>query len=325
MDLDGDGNRDVISGSWPGALYLFRGKADGTFAKATKLEDKDGEDIVVGSASVPYAVDWEGDGDLDLVVGNIDGDVNLLLNESNGKALKWGAAKKLMADAQVIRVPGGDSGPVVADWDGDGRHDLLLGCGDGSVRFYKNMMPSGEPLLRGGDVLVPASKSYMANRGKEDGAASPCGSRAKIATADFNADGTLDLLLGDFSMGKAEQSDLTDEQEARRDQLQAEIDKLNKTAPAIYLPVYNKVLVEMGYAPIKMEKDKDGNLQFPRKLPVPDDKMQDFGEKAMKAVQADEAASALQEKMAALYQELGPLQGQSHSPHGHVWVFLRKP
>jgi len=35
--------------------------------------------------------------------------------------------------ANRSRPTQGDSQPVVADWDGDGLLDLIVGCGDGSV------------------------------------------------------------------------------------------------------------------------------------------------------------------------------------------------
>jgi len=43
VDLDHDGRVDLISGSWPGELFLFRGGPNGTFAAPEMLEDKRGE------------------------------------------------------------------------------------------------------------------------------------------------------------------------------------------------------------------------------------------------------------------------------------------
>src|SRR5437868_8071022 len=34
---------------------------------------------------------------------------------------------------------------AVADWDGDGLADLIVGCGDGSVIFYRNIGTAKEP------------------------------------------------------------------------------------------------------------------------------------------------------------------------------------
>ena len=49
MDLNGDGYNDILSGSWPGAIYFFKGGPDNTFAAPEKLKNKNGELINVGS------------------------------------------------------------------------------------------------------------------------------------------------------------------------------------------------------------------------------------------------------------------------------------
>ena len=70
VDLNGDGGMDVISGSWPGQLCFFRRESDGSFAKREHLVDKDGKEINLGSASTVFAVDWDADADLDLLVAS---------------------------------------------------------------------------------------------------------------------------------------------------------------------------------------------------------------------------------------------------------------
>ncbi|MBN2133686.1 MAG: hypothetical protein JW741_29565, partial [Sedimentisphaerales bacterium] len=48
MDIDGDGCNDVLSGSWPGELFLFKGGPDHTFAAPEMIKYKDGEIINIG-------------------------------------------------------------------------------------------------------------------------------------------------------------------------------------------------------------------------------------------------------------------------------------
>jgi hypothetical protein len=93
VDIDGDGRRDLISNSYdPGHCYLFRSLPDGGFAKGEELLDKAG--VPVRSAPVQeqnyqsfgsfYApVDWEADGDVDLLIGCFDGNLKLRVNEGD--------------------------------------------------------------------------------------------------------------------------------------------------------------------------------------------------------------------------------------------------
>jgi hypothetical protein len=194
VDLDGDGRTDVLSGSWPGAIYFFRRQADGTFAAARKLTDKSGREINVGSASAAFAVDWDGNGTLDLLVGNVLGEVYFLPNEGPGKALAFGTPRRLEADGKPLKV-NGDAAPVAADWDGDGRLDLIVGAEDGSVVWYRNVGTAGEPRLEAARVLV--GKSPVGWGGDDRRGPGEWGLRVKPCVVDWDGDGRLDLLLGD--------------------------------------------------------------------------------------------------------------------------------
>src|SRR5262249_30185804 len=153
VDLDGDGIGDLLTGSWPGELYFFKGKGKGEFAGAVKLQ-REGKPINLGRASTVFAADWRGTGRLDLLVGNIAGEVVLLPNNGSRSQPQYGLPQKLQAGGQAIKAPHGDSQPVVADWDQDGLLDLIVGCGDGSVVWYRNLGSKGEPRLDQGATLV---------------------------------------------------------------------------------------------------------------------------------------------------------------------------
>jgi hypothetical protein len=200
VDLDGDGIPDILSGSWPGQLYFFKGLGKGKFAGKQTIKDKTGKNIKIESASTIFAVDWNGDGKLDLLVGDVQGRVHLLLNEGTSAAYAFGKPQELAVDGKPIRVEHGDSHPIAVDWDGDKLLDLLVGCGDGSVLYYKNIGTKTDPKLAKPHTLVAASQAGSS------ASATPQirpGTRVKICAVDWNGDGRLDLLVGDFCQYQA--------------------------------------------------------------------------------------------------------------------------
>jgi hypothetical protein len=201
VDLFQSGRSDILSGSFPGEIYVFRQKPNRTYASAVKLKDKDGKVINVGHASAVALGDWHGKGTLDLVVGNIDGKVFLLSNVGTRSQPAFGPAQLLEAAGQAVMAAGGDAGPCLADWDGDGRLDLLLGSGAGSVVWYRNIGTDSQPQLAAPVTLVEAPPGETGS----DNLSHPTRSamRTKVAVGDWNHDGRPDLLVGDVAWAQA--------------------------------------------------------------------------------------------------------------------------
>jgi len=198
VDLDGDGRTDIISGSFPGEIYFFRRKVDGTFAAAEILKDRYGKEIRVGSATSAFAVDWDGDGSIDLLVGNILGEVYFIPNEGKGKELAFGTPRRLEAAGVQIKVAG-DAAPVAADWDGDGKLDLIVGDDEGSVVWYRNVGTAKEPKLAAAQTLVGKSPLGWGDDSRRN--PGEWGLRVKPCVVDWTGSGRLDLLLGDMCGG----------------------------------------------------------------------------------------------------------------------------
>jgi len=292
VDLDGDGITDVISGSWAGELYFFRGQGKGKYAAAVKLKGENGKEINAGQASTVFAADWRGTGRLDLLVGCIEGYVWLLPNEGTKTKPAFGAAVKLRAAGKEIQVTHGDSHPVVADWEGTGKPGLVVGCGDGSVVWYRNDGSRKEPKFAAPVTLVRAPEQWV---GKKAGDGPVRGMRAKVWVGDWDGDGRLDMLVGDASYHEGEAPKLSEADKKRQAVVQREIAGVQKRLR----PYYDEI-------------DK----VYDRKASTKENQ-----KKAAKV--AAKFKSELEEQR-KLYRELARFR----TPlvwHGYVWLYQRKP
>ncbi len=306
MDFNGDGRRDVISGSYsPGYLFAFLQQPDGSYAASEKIRGTSGKPIKVGAAAHVYAADWDNDRDLDLVVGNISGELYFVRNESTSGEHAFAEPKRLFADDEPIKVGRGDAGPVLADWDSDGLLDLVVGAGDGSVMFFRNSGSKDEPALAAGRTLIEPSQ--------RDNNGSSCGTRTKVCVTDYNEDGQLDLLVGDFASIR-QTKERTPEEKAAAEKAQKEYRAVTEE----YMEAFQKTdLSKMHAEHRKLQKE-------PR------------GETAEEAIAREQQADELMEQIQTITEkELKPFLDRMrelqvrlpnrYTYHGFVWLYLRQP
>jgi hypothetical protein len=213
VDLDGDGHFDILSGSYSrmeqpmaGLFQVLYGKADRTFRRAEVLKGTDDQPLIIPLngremtekiCTRPFAVDWDGDGHLDLVVGNFAGTFHLFKGQGKGKFLPQ--PEQLMAGDQPLKIEGHHSDPFVVDWDGDGDLDLLSGSSEGGVQWAENRAgPGTPPRLAALQPLIErvpqAETGYVL---PEENLRGPV-SCTRIWVDDINSDGKLDILVGDM-------------------------------------------------------------------------------------------------------------------------------
>jgi hypothetical protein len=219
VDLDGDGQRDIFSGSYSrmeqsmaGLFQVLRGQPDGSFKKAEVLNGTDGQPLIIPVGSKPgegedwiknictrpFAVDWDGDGDLDLVVGNFFGTFYLFEGQGTGKFLP--RPEEIKADGQPLKIEGHHSDPFVVDWDGDGDLDLLSGSSEGGVQWSENSAGPGKPpqLKPYRSLIEKGPQIEYGQILRDEDLKGPVGN-TRIWVDDVNSDGKLDILVGDMA------------------------------------------------------------------------------------------------------------------------------
>lgn len=178
-DWTGDGRPDLLLGTGDGRVLLCA-SADGDLTLPQELTGASG---AVAREAAPWATDWDGDGDLDLLVGGRAGLVALVERRDDGTLASSGHLQQRRAPIDVGRCPVAS----VADWNSDGDTDLVVGGEDGRVTLFERV--AGELEFERGLRVAAADGPILAPGEGDARYAAP-------AVTDWDTDGDLDLLLG---------------------------------------------------------------------------------------------------------------------------------
>ena len=167
FDWDKDGDIDLIVGDEDGRVAFVENT--GVFSDGAPVFEQpvyfkqEADTLKCGALATPVGVDWDGDGDIDIVSGNTAGYIEVFENLSGPKVAepKWAAPRRLEVDGKPFRVMAGPNGSIqgpaeakwgyttfsVADWDGDGLPDIVLNSILGDVVWLRNIGTRAAPKL----------------------------------------------------------------------------------------------------------------------------------------------------------------------------------
>ena len=189
-DIDADGDEDLFLGVLGGAFnpnataadnFYFLEAEDDQFALRTQ---RFLTGIDVGSESIPAFADLDADGDLDMLLTNKiawdDFNTGRIFHFENQGTPEQPAFQLI----GTLGITGSyHYAPALADLDADGDLDMLLGTWNDDVRFYRNNGTATAP-----DFAEEGMAAELTR-----------GSNSAPALVDIDADGDLDLFVGESS------------------------------------------------------------------------------------------------------------------------------
>ncbi len=181
MDYDDDGMLDLVVGDRNGYLHYYRRTSD---SPITLTQEPDlvcgGVTIDVGENSAPVCVDWDDDGNRDLLVGTQAGTVRLYMNDTIDTDPVYNVYSNLQSSGSDINLY--RNCPQVCDMDQDGKKDLLCGANDYNIYYFRNTGTDANPVFSGSETIINTGSSG-----------------ARFWVDDWNEDGLLDVLASNYN------------------------------------------------------------------------------------------------------------------------------
>jgi len=220
MDWDKDGDIDLVVGQEDGRVAFIENTGKVVNHKLQfelpVFFKQQADEVKFGALVTPYSVDWDNDGDEDLICGNTAGYIGFIENLDGANPPKWAEPVYLKADGEVIRILAGYNGSIqgpceakwgyttlsVGDWNGDGLNDIIINSIWGKVLWYQNIGTKTNPkLAKAQPVKVEWNgknpyPSWNWWKPKDDNLVTQW--RTTPLMYDWNKDGLMDLIMLDY-------------------------------------------------------------------------------------------------------------------------------
>lgn len=190
-DLDGDGDKDMYVGDQQGRIHFYRNTPAGGLASFTleqaNILDALGVAIDVGQFATPIFNDLDGDGLLDMIVGEKNGNLNHYRNTGSTSVPAWTLVTDTLGHVSTVEYwnATGHSVPFLYT-NADGEREMLLGSESGWLYHYGDI----EGNMDGTWTLLDST--FMDLRD---------GERTALCLYDFTGDSVLDMVVGNYRGG----------------------------------------------------------------------------------------------------------------------------
>ncbi|MFI5148399.1 MAG: T9SS type A sorting domain-containing protein [Bacteroidia bacterium] len=184
-DLDGDGDSDMLIGDNAGHVYYFEkqaGPPDSFVYQPNKFPA-----VSVGQYTTPQLYDLDGDGLLDLLIGNRSGTIYYYRNTGTATSPVFASATTTHLGNVNTTISGFTTGYAAPYFYKEaGSIRLLVGTESGVIQKYGNI----DGNLGGSFTMLDPHLAWIGE-----------GERAIPYLYDINGDGMLDLFVGNFAGG----------------------------------------------------------------------------------------------------------------------------
>ena len=199
-DFDSDGDLDLLCGEFLDGFTYFENvgsREQPRLAEGRRLHSG-GEPLALDLQMItPTAVDWDRDGDVDLIVGDEDGRVAFVEHTGRLEAglPVFAQPRYFRQRAEFVKF-GALVTPQGVDLDSDGDEDVVAGNTAGYIGWIENL-GDYPPRFAAPALLRAAGKTIRIQAGPNGSIQGPCEAKwgyTTIGVADWDGDGLLDIL-----------------------------------------------------------------------------------------------------------------------------------